>query len=158
MRRLKNGSQGGSGGSFWLSFSDMMSVLVLIFIFVIFSMMFTLNEQEQKYKTAQEQYLIAEARAKASQDELDNIVSLIVEALSTRCDTFTLSGRKMPTDLVKSRFQALNSHHIEYIFECMKKSGSDIRNIKQYLLTSLFNAPATLDSYYQAKVNHDFGP
>ena len=77
MRRLKNASQGSSGGSFWLSFSDMMSVLVLIFIFVIFSMMFTLNEQEQKYKTAQEQYLIAEARAKASQDELDKTVIIL---------------------------------------------------------------------------------
>ena len=97
-----------------------------------------------------------ELREQHSQDELDNIVSLIVEVLSARCDTFTLSGRKIPADLVKSRFQALNSHHIEYIFDCMKKSGSDIRNIKQYLLTSLFNAPATLDSYYRAKVNHDF--
>ena len=99
-----------------------------------------------------------ELREQHSQDELDNIVSLIVEVLSARCDTFTLSGRKIPADLVKSRFQALNSHHIQYIFDCMKKSGSDIRNIKQYLLTSLFNAPATLESYYRAKVNHDFGP
>ena len=97
-----------------------------------------------------------ELREQHSQDELDNIVSLIVEVLSARCDTFTLSGRKIPADLVKSRFQALNSHHIEYIFDCMKKSGSDIRNIKQYLLTTLFNAPATLDSYYRAKVNYDF--
>ena len=97
-----------------------------------------------------------ELKEQYSQDELDNIVSLIVEMLSARCDTFTLSGRRIPADLVKSRFQALNSHHIEYIFDCMKKSGSDIRNIKQYLLTSLFNAPATMDSYYRAKVNHDF--
>ena len=98
-----------------------------------------------------------ELREQHSQDELDNIVSLIVEVLSARCDTFTMSGRKIPADLVKSRFQALNSHHIEYIFDCMKKSGSDIRNIKQYLLVSLFNAPATLDSYYRAKVSHDLG-
>ena len=97
-----------------------------------------------------------ELREQYSQDEMDGIISLIVEVLSARCDTFTLSGRKIPADLVKSRFRALNSHHIAYIFDCMKKSGSDIRNIKQYLLTSLFNAPATLDSYYRAKVNHDF--
>ncbi len=90
-----------------------------------------------------------------SQDELGNIVSLIVDVLSARCDTFTLSGRKIPADLVKSRFRALNSHHIEYIFERMKKSGSDVRNIKQYLFTSLFSDPATLDSYYRAIVNHD---
>ena len=55
-----------------------------------------------------------ELREQHSQDELDNIVSLIVEVLSARCDSFTLSGRKIPADLVKSRFRALNSHHIAY--------------------------------------------
>ena len=116
------------------------------------------RRQDIKSLTAEVRWNIGyfELREQYGQDEMDGIVSLIVEVLSARCDTFTLSGRKIPADLVKSRFRALNSHHIAYIFDCMKKSGSDIRNIKQYLLTSLFNAPATLDSYYRAKVNHDF--
>ena len=90
-------------------------------------------------------------------ETFDSIVSLILEVLTSRCDTFTLSGRKIPAELVKERFRALTSHHIEYVFDCMKKSGSEIRNIKQYLLTSLFNAPATLESYYRAKVSRDLG-
>ena len=77
--RKKNAASG-SNGSFWLSFSDMMSVLVLIFIFVIFSMMFTLNEQENKYKQAQEQYLIAEARARASEESEEEMILLLSEA------------------------------------------------------------------------------
>ena len=49
----------------------------------------------------------------------------------------------------------INSLHIEYIFSCLEKSGSDIRNIKRYLLTTLFNAPATMNSHYDAMVRHD---
>ena len=98
-----------------------------------------------------------ELREQYGQETFDSIVSLILEVLTSRCDTFTLSGRKIPAELVKERFRALTSHHIEYVFDCMKKSGSEIRNIKQYLLTSLFNAPATLESYYRAKVSRDLG-
>ena len=98
-----------------------------------------------------------ELREQYGQETFDSIVSLILGVLTSRCDTFTLSGCKIPAELVKERFRALTSHHIEYVFDCMKKSGSEIRNIKQYLLTSLFNAPATLESYYRAKVSHDLG-
>ena len=78
VRRKHGGS--GEGGSFWLSFSDMMSVLVLIFIFVIFSMMFTLNEQENKYIEARNEYQIALARAEASEKEQENLIILLGEA------------------------------------------------------------------------------
>ena len=82
MKRYQRGrnSATGSNGSFWLSFSDMMSVLVLIFIFVIFSMMFTLNEQEVKYRQARDEYLIAEARAKASEESEQEMIILLAEA------------------------------------------------------------------------------
>ena len=98
-----------------------------------------------------------ELREQYGQETFDSIVSLILEVLTSRCDTFTLSGRKIPAELVKERFRALTGHHIEYVFDCMKKSGTEIRNIKQYLLTSLFNAPAALESYYRAKVSRDLG-
>jgi len=37
----------------------------------------------------------------------------------------------------------------------MDKNTTFIRNIKKYLLTTLFNAPSTIDSYYTALVKHD---
>ncbi len=58
-------------GSFWLSFSDMMSVLVLVFIFVIFSMMLTLAEQTERLKKTEEQYTEAMIRMKQSEEELN---------------------------------------------------------------------------------------
>lgn len=80
MKHYRKQTASSSNGSFWLSFSDMMSVLVLIFIFVIFSMMFTLNEQEEKYKQARDEYLIAEARAKASEESEQEMIILLSEA------------------------------------------------------------------------------
>jgi hypothetical protein len=58
--------------------------------------------------------------------------------------------------VVKSRFLKLNSSHIEYVLEAMNKNPSDIRNIRAYLLTALYNASLTIDNYYSALVNHDF--
>ncbi len=118
----------------------------------------TINPPDIRKLTAQVRLQIGyhEMKESLGQAEMDNVVSLIVEVLSAHCRHFTISGRQIPAELVKQRFQELNSLHIEYVFGCMKKAGSDIRNIKQYLLASLFNAPATMDSYYRAQVNHDF--
>ena len=118
----------------------------------------TINHPDIRKLTAQVRLQISyhEMKESLGQAEMDNVVSLIVEVLSACCRHFTISGRQIPAELVKQRFQELNSLHIEYVFGCMKKAGSDIRNIKQYLLASLFNAPATMDSYYRAQVNRDF--
>lgn len=118
----------------------------------------TINHPDIRNLTAQVRLQIGyhEMKESLGQAEMDNVVSLIVEVLSAHCRHFTISGRQIPAELVKQRFQELNSLHIEYVFGCMKKAGSDIRNIKQYLLASLFNAPATMDSYYRAQVNRDF--
>lgn len=91
-----------------------------------------------------------------SREEVDNIVSLMVEVLSAQCDHFKISCKQYPAELVRQRFLALTYHHIEYVFDCLERSRSKIRNIKQYLLAALFNAPATFDSFYRAEVRHDF--
>ena len=90
-----------------------------------------------------------------NRQRLDEIVELIVETLSTGSETITISGESYPAALVRQRFMQINSLHIEYIFSCLEKSGSDIRNIKRYLLTTLFNAPVTMNSHYDAMVRHD---
>ena len=51
----------------------------------------------------------------------------------------------------------LDSSHIQYILECLKENSTQIRNIKQYLLATLYNAPVTVDNYYSAQVRHEFG-
>ncbi len=89
-------------------------------------------------------------------DEIEDIVSIMVEVMSIRCTYFTISGKQYPAELVHQRYSQITYHTVQYVLECMHKCGSDIRNIKQYLIATLFNAPATCDSYYSAAVRRDF--
>lgn len=61
----------------------------------------------------------------------------------------------MPHEVVKSRFLKLDSSHIDYVLTSLKKNTSEVRNIRAYLITALYNAPTTIDGYYTAWVNHD---
>ena len=86
---------------------------------------------------------------------MDEIVELMVEILCTGRETITISGAEYPAELVRERMRKINSMHIEYIFGCLEQNASRVRNIKKYLLAALYNAPATIDSYYASLVNHD---
>lgn len=88
-------------------------------------------------------------------DRLDEIVDLMLEILCSKREYITVAGDDYPASLVKERLQRIDSTHIEYVFECLDKNTTFIRNIKKYLLTTLFNAPSTIDSYYTALVKHD---
>lgn len=49
----------------------------------------------------------------------------------------------------------INSEHIEYVLDCIKKNTTKIKNIKAYMLTCIYNAPQTISNFYTAEVNHD---
>ena len=89
-------------------------------------------------------------------DDLDEIVDLMLEVLCTQEDFVKIGTKQIYTVLARERFLKLDSSHIEYVLDCMRNTTSDIRNIKAYLLETLFNASATSGNYYKAKVNHDF--
>lgn len=88
-------------------------------------------------------------------ERLDEIVDIASEALCSMHSTFSLGKDTYPYALVKDRLLRLDSSHIEYILDCIDGNTTDIRNIKPYMLKTLINAPATMDSYYRTKVNHD---
>ncbi len=83
------------------------------------------------------------------------IVDLILDVIFSKRKTIRIAGDDKPVKVVKSQFLKLNAFHIEYVLSCMKSNGTKIRNIKQYLLASIYNAPMTMKSYYQACVNND---
>ena len=86
---------------------------------------------------------------------LDEMVQLMVEVLAIERETIKIAGGIYPYQLVKSRFEEIESDHVEYVLHCLKQTSSKIGNIKSYVLTSLFNAPSTIDTYYAAEVQHD---
>lgn len=88
-------------------------------------------------------------------DDLDEIVEIMVETVCAKRKYTRVAGSDFPHEVVKSRLLKLNSEHIHFVMDCMKQNTTKIRNIKQYLLATLFNAPTTIGNYYTALVNHD---
>ena len=86
---------------------------------------------------------------------IDEIVTLMVETVSIPRKYIYIGGTRFPYEIVKSQFLKLNYEHILYVITCMKDNTTKVKNIRSYLLTTLYNAPNTIDSYYQAEVNHD---
>ena len=93
---------------------------------------------------------------KFDNDRFQEMIDIMLDAVCSTAPTIRINGENMPQQVVKSRFLKLNSSHIEYVFEVMNKNPADIRNIKAYLLTALYNSSLTIDNYYSALVNHDF--
>ena len=88
-------------------------------------------------------------------DRVNELVEIMLDAVCSKSPTIRINGEDMPQQVVKSRFLKLDSSHIEYVLHAMDECPSDIRNIRAYLLTTLYNASLTMDNYYSALVNHD---
>lgn len=88
-------------------------------------------------------------------EQVDNLVDIMVEAIVSDKEYQIISGNRISTEMIKSRFCKLDKSHIEYVLDCLNHNSSDVRNIKKYLLATLYNAPMTMDSYYKALVQHD---
>ena len=88
-------------------------------------------------------------------DRLENILELVVETVCSKRQIIRIGGDDRPIEVVKSRFMKLNSEHIRYVMDCFKENTTKIRNIRQYMLASLYNAPTTIGSYFDALVRHD---
>ena len=88
-------------------------------------------------------------------EQLDEIVELVQETVCSTRDRIRVGGNDYPAEIVRSKLLKLNSEHIRFVMDCLKQNTTRIRNIRQYLLTALFNAPSTMSSYYAALVVHD---
>ena len=89
------------------------------------------------------------------EDTLYQIVNLLVDTCATKRKTLRIAGDDKPAEVVRSRFMKLNADHIRFVLKCLAENSSPIRNMKQYLLASLYNAPTTMQLSYQNQTNHD---
>ena len=101
------------------------------------------------------EYDILVQNERMDRDRLDELVELMVDTVCSRREMIRVAGDDYPAEVVKSRFLKLSSSHIEYVLDRMQDNTTYVRNIKKYLLAALYNAPATIDSYYASLVNHD---
>ena len=89
------------------------------------------------------------------EDTIYQIVDLLVDTCDSKRKLIRIAGDDKPAEVVRSRFMKLNADHIRFVLKCLAENSSPIRNMKQYLLASLYNAPTTMQLSYQNQTNHD---
>lgn len=116
------------------------------------------DERESYYRYFYNQLEIEIMRERYPMDGevLCALVDILVDAVCSKRKTIRIAGDDKPINVVKSQFMKLNSSHVEYVMDSLKSNTTKVRNIKQYILATLYNAPLTMSSYYQAEVLHDF--
>lgn len=89
------------------------------------------------------------------QEDVEGVTDLITDILTSTQPTVRIGKEDFPTAVVQARFRRLDETHIQYVFDSLSRNTTKVRNIRAYLLTSLYNAPATIGQFYQAEVQHD---
>ena len=92
-----------------------------------------------------------------NRDDVDEVVGLMADVMCSTQQTIRIGGNDIPLTQVQARFYRLDYSMMAYVFESLHRNTTKVRNIRAYLLTTLFNAPLTMNNYYQAEVQHDFG-
>ena len=88
-------------------------------------------------------------------DFIQGMYELILETVLCKNERIVISSNEYSTNFVRGKLLKLTSSHIEYVLDSWKKNINKPRNVKKYLLATLFNAPSTIDAFYQAEVNYD---
>ena len=111
-----------------------------------YDLMRTRAGQRVEYAVLREEY---------PKELLDELISLIVEMEVCEGESMLIAGTLYPTELVKARMQMLNAECVRYVLDCLREVKPKIRNMKKYLMTALFNAPATIENFTEARVQRE---
>ena len=89
------------------------------------------------------------------EDMLREMLELLVDTVCSKRRFIRIAGDDKPAEVVKAQLMKLNSDHLRFVLMCLKENTTQVRNIRQYLLATLYNAPLTMSNYYTARVQHD---
>ena len=113
------------------------------------------REQLEKYFSQSLEVELLLRLCPDDEDIIYQIVDLLVDTCATKRKMLRIAGDDRPAEVVRSRVMKLNADHIKFVLKCLAENSSPIRNMKQYLLASLYNATTTMQLYYQNQTNHD---
>ena len=113
------------------------------------------REQLEKYFSQSLEVELLLRLCPDDEDIIYQIVDLLVDTCATKRKMLRIAGDDRPAEVVRSRFMKLNADHIKFVLKCLAENSNPIRNMKQYLLASLYNAPTTMQLSYQNQANHD---
>lgn len=114
-------------------------------------------ERYECRKEVMEQINYVDLQKSYPYDDVDCLLELIVDTLCSTAATMRIGGDILPASTVKERYRQLDAEHIRYVIDGLRQTTTQIRNIRAYLLTTLYNAPLTMGPYYSAAVRHDTG-
>ena len=89
------------------------------------------------------------------EDMLREMLELLVDTVCSKRRFIRIAGDDKPAEVVKAQLMKLNSDHLRFVLICLKENTTQVRNVRQYLLATLYNAPMTMHSSYAARVQHD---
>ena len=89
-------------------------------------------------------------------EKIDSYVNIMVDALCIFDDMISVNSMQVPKEVVKRKLLKLDYMHIVYVIDCLDENSTRIRNYKSYILTMLYNAPDTMNHYYQSKFNKNY--
>ena len=112
--------------------------------------------QYQEYFVQQLNFDVLIASHPDDEDMLRELLELLVDTVCSKRRLIRIAGDDKPAEVVKAQLMKLNSDHLRFVLMCLKENTSQVRNIRQYLLATLYNAPMTMSNYYTARVQHDF--
>ena len=90
------------------------------------------------------------------EDMLREMLELLVDTVCSKRRFIRIAGDDKPAEVVKAQLMKLNNDHLRFVLMCLKENTTQVRNMRQYLLATLYNAPMTMHSSYAARVQHDF--
>lgn len=88
------------------------------------------------------------------EDILNEMLNLVVDTVCSKRKTIRIASDDKPLEVVKSVFMKLDREHISFVLDSMKENTTLVRNMKQYLLAALYNAPMTIDNHYSSLIQH----
>lgn len=85
---------------------------------------------------------------------MNAIISAMLDVLTTENDNITIGKKRIPTELVKETFNKIRTPQVSYVINNLKENTTNIKNIKSYLQTSLYNSVSYLDLDVASKVQY----
>ena len=76
---------------------------------------------------------------------LDEIVGLIADTLCANTPSVRIAGRQVPVETIRSRFSRLSAEHIEQVIRSLECNAVNVRNMRAYLLTAIYNSVDALE-------------
>lgn len=109
--------------------------------------------QEQIMANVDYDYLVG--YTEVDRGRLDELVGLMLDTVCSTKTTIRVAGEELPAEVVRSRLLKLTGAHLLYALDRINENTTEVRHVKQYLLTALYNAPLTMDNHYTLMVGHD---